>query len=204
MYRFHPQWIRAREIVQTANIGNLRAVHTFFSYQNTDPHNIRNIFEMGGGGLLDIGCYAVSAARYIFDKEPLRLISLINRDTTFKTDILSSGILDFGGGHSVFTVGTQTFPYQKVDIIGTAGRIHIEIPFNTYQDIPVKISVTNGVGTREIQSGPADHYTLQFERFSEVIRKDLPSPISPEDAFNNMRVLDALLQSEKSGNWENV
>ena len=202
MYRFHPQWIKARELVQTENIGNLRAVHTFFSYQNTDPYNIRNILEMGGGGILDIGCYAVSIARYIFDKEPQRVVSLINRDQAFKTDILSSGILDFGDGHSIFTVGTQTFPYQKVDIIGSAGRIHIKIPFNTYPDIPVNISVTNSVGTRKIHSGPADHYELQFERFSEAIRKGLQAPISPMDALNNMSVLDALFRSEKSGNWE--
>ncbi len=204
MYRFHPQWTRARELVQTENIGDLKAVHTFFSYQNSDPDNIRNILEKGGGGILDIGCYAVSAARYIFNKEPRKVVSLINRDRAFKTDILSSGILDFGEGHSVFTVGTQTFPYQTVDIIGSAGKIHIEIPFNTYTDIPSTISVTTSVGTRKITLGPADHYELQFDRFSEAIRKDMSSPIPPMDALNNMKVLDALLRSEKSGNWEEL
>ena len=204
MYRFHPQWIRAKELVRSENIGDVRAVQTFFSYHNTDPKNIRNILEMGGGGILDIGCYAVSAARYMFGKEPQRVLSLINRAPEFKIDILSSGILDFGEGHSVFTVGIQSFPYQKVDIIGTAGRIQIEIPFNIYPDVTVKISVTNSVGTREIHSGPADQYELQLEQFSEAIRKDGPAPTPPEDALDNMRVLDALFMSEKSGNWEKV
>ena len=183
MYRFHPQWIRAKEIVDSANLGAVRAVHTFFSYSNNDPKNIRNILETGGGAIYDIGCYAVSAARYFFGKEPARVISLINRDPEFKTDILTSGMLDFGEGHSVFTVGTQTFPCQRVDIIGSAGRIHIRIPFNTFT---------------------ADQYELQIERFSEAIRTGGQPPTPPEDALKNMGVLDALFRSEKSGNWEKV
>ena len=202
MYRFHPQWIRARELSRTGSIGNLRAINTFFSYNNTDPKNIRNILEAGGGAIFDIGCYAVSVARYIFEKEPKRVMSLINRDPEFKTDILTSCLMDFGEGHSVFTVGTKTFSYQKVDIHGSGGRIQIQIPFNSFDDVPSKITVTNSIGTREIQFEPQDHYELQFERFSEAIRKGGPAPIPPEDARKNLEVLDALFRSEKSGNWE--
>ncbi|MBT4482349.1 MAG: Gfo/Idh/MocA family oxidoreductase [Candidatus Latescibacteria bacterium] len=204
MYRFHPQWIRAKELISTENIGSLRAVQTFFSYNNTDPKNIRNILETGGGAVLDIGCYAISTARYLFGREPKRVVSLINRSPAFKTDILSSGIMDFGDGHSTFTVGTQSYPYQKVDIIGSGGRIHIHIPFNTYTDVPAEITVTNSVGSRKLLLGPEDQYKLQFERFSEAVRSDGPAPTPPEDAVNNLNVMDAFFKSEKSGGWEEV
>ncbi len=204
MYRFHPQWIRARELVETENIGGIKAVQTFFSYNNTDPHNIRNIRDMGGGAILDIGCYAVSTARYLFGREPLRAVSLVNRDPAFETDILTSGMLDFGDGHAIFTVGTQSYPHQKVDIIGSGGRIEIEIPFNTYTDSPVNIRVTTGIGTRELLIGPADQYELQCKQFSEAVINGRAVPTPPEDALNNMRALDALFRSEESGTWETL
>ena len=204
MYRFHPQWIRAKELVTTGNIGTIQSAHTFFSYNNTDPNNIRNIAEMGGGALYDIGCYAVSAARYMFDREPSKALSLVNRDPGFKTDILTSGILDFGNGNSVFTVGTLTFPYQRVDIVGSSGSIHIQIPFNTFTDVPAHMTVVTSVGTREIQFDPADQYELQIVQFSEAIRKGTQAPTPLEDAIHNLSVMDALFKSEKSGNWEMV
>ena len=159
---------------------------------------------MGGGALYDIGCYAVSAARYMFDREPSKVLSLVNRDPVFKTDVLTSGILDFGDGNSVFTVGTKTFPYQRVDIIGSSGSIHIQIPFNTFTDVPAQITVVTSVGTREIQFVPADQYELQIVRFSEAIRKGTQALIPLEDTIHNLSVMDALFNSEKTGNWEKV
>jgi len=204
MYRFHPQWTRVRELVMIGHIGDVQAVQTFFSYDNDDPENIRNKLETGGGAILDIGCYAVSVARFIFDAEPLRIVSLAKRDPGFKTDILCSALLDFGGRHSVFTVGTQIFPFQTVEIVGTGGRIHIDIPFNTYPDVPAVVTVTTSIGTRVLENGPEDHYRTQFERFSEAIRTNRPSPIPSTDALRNMQVLDAFFRSERSGGWEDI
>jgi predicted dehydrogenase len=204
MYRFHPQWVHARELIETGNIGTVHAVESFFSYSNNDPANIRNIREYGGGGLYDIGCYAVSAARFAFNREPVRALSLVNRDTQLTTDTLSSAVLDFGDRHSVFTVGTKSYPHQSVDIVGTSGKIHIDIPFNIHTDAAVALTVTTGVGTRIVQCGPADQYRLQIDLFSEAIRTGGPVPTPPSDALGNMRVLDALFRSETSGSWEMV
>jgi predicted dehydrogenase len=128
MYRFQPQWRRIKELVFLGEIGEVMAVHTYYAYDLKDPKNIRNRLDMGGGGLMDIGCYAVSVPRFIFDREPERVIGQFARDPDFKTDILTSAILDFGHGRSVFTVATQGFRAQAVDVFGTSGRIHIEIP----------------------------------------------------------------------------
>lgn len=204
MYRLHPQWQRAREIVKAGELGEVHSVHTLFTYMLTDPTNIRNVLAMGGGGLLDIGCYAVSAARFLLGKEPSRAVSLIHRDGGFKTDILASGMLDFGKARSVFTVGTQTFGWQRVDVIGSDGELRVHIPFNAYPDTPLKVTVTTGVGMRPVLTPAADQYQRMFEGFSRAVRGEGAVPTPPDDAINNMKVLDALFRSAESGSWETV
>ncbi|MEW5814176.1 MAG: Gfo/Idh/MocA family oxidoreductase [Spirochaetota bacterium] len=204
MYRFHPQWKKVAELLRVDEIGAIQSVNTVFGYYNVDPANIRNKLETGGGALRDIGCYAVSTARYILNREPDKVLSLLRRDQCFKTDILTAGILDFGNAHTVFTVATQTYPCQRVDIHGTSGTISIDIPFNVFPDIPAVVRVRNALKPREIHIDPADQYGEEFEAFSLAIRHGLKEPTSPEDAVQNQKVLDALFASEKSGCWEKV
>jgi predicted dehydrogenase len=204
MYRFHPQWKRAREIVASGEIGTPHVVSTLFSYMLTDPTNIRNILSAGGGGIPDIGCYAVSSARFLIGREPTRVISLVHRDAQLGTDILSSGILDFGVTRSMFTVGTQTHSWQRVDVLGSDGELTVVLPFNTYPDTPMQVSVSTSVGSRQIYAPAADQYVEMFEAFSRVVREGGTEPTPPEDAIANMKVLDALVRSEKSGGWEKV
>src|SRR5919108_769455 len=139
MYRHHPQWQRAKQLVDEGKIGELRTIQSFFSYFNDDPNNIRNIADIGGGGLMDIVCYNISLSRFIFDAEPTRVIGIVEYDPQFKTDRLASGILDFGRGTATFTCSTQLTPYQRVNIYGTAGRVEIEIPFNAPPDRPCRL-----------------------------------------------------------------
>lgn len=204
MYRFHPQWRRALELVGVGEIGSVRVVHTSFGYHNTDPGNIRNILDFGGGALMDIGCYAVSVPRLLLRAEPQRVIGLVSRDPAFRTDVLSSAILDFGEGRATFTVGTQVFPHQRVEVIGTSGRICVHLPFNAFPDSPARLTVTTGVGEREPVLPAVDHYGLEFEEFSRALREDRPVPTPPEDAVANQKVLDALSASSRSGRWEKV
>ena len=204
MYRFHPQWLHARDLVHTGTIGRVTAVHTFFAYNNSDPSNIRNILETGGGALYDIGCYAVSVARFMFGAEPKRVMSLIDRDSDFGTDVLSSAVLDFGMGRSVFTVGTKTFGRQTVDVFGTGGSIHIHLPFNTYPDVPAKITVVTGLGSRDVVFDPVDQYGLEMEEFSRAVRDGGPVPTPPDDALRNIAAIDAIFRSEKTGEWKDV
>src|SRR5690348_16930138 len=130
MYRHHPQWRHARQAVLDGGIGELRTIQSLFSYYLDDPTNIRNKAAIGGGGLMDIGCYNISLSRFIFAAEPRRVLGVIERDPDFGTDRLTSGMLEFDRGTATFTCSTQLAPYQRVHICGTAGRIEIEIPFN--------------------------------------------------------------------------
>jgi predicted dehydrogenase len=210
MVRHHPQWQRVRELIQSGAIGELRSIQVIFSYFNVDPGNIRNKADIGGGGLLDIGCYAVVSGRYVFETEPRRVVTLVDRDPAFGVDRTTSALMDFGAGRQLaFTVSTQSVPYQRVQILGTKGRIEIEIPFNAPPDSPTRIFVDDGSlhgdrSARAIELPVVDQYGLQGEAFSRAVRGAAPLDYGLEDAILNMRVLDALRRSEASEAWEKV
>ncbi len=204
MYRFHPQWQRIREIVRAGEIGKVHCVHTSFAFMQIDPANIRNIVEAGGGSLYDIGCYAVSCARFVIGAEPLRALCLVQRDRTFGTDVLATGTLDFGSARATFTVGTQTYPWQRVEVLGSAGNIVVHLPFNAWPDSPVRVTVTTAVGTRDVETPPTDQYVAMVEAFSRAVREQRGVPTPARDAVDNLKVLDALFRSERSGAWEPV
>jgi predicted dehydrogenase len=201
MYRHHPQWRRAREMVRAGKIGEFRTIQTFFSYYNDDPANIRNIPAIGGGALPDIGCYAISLSRFLFEAEPRRVFGLIEYDPKFGTDRLTSGILDFGRGTSTFTCSTQLVPYQRVNIFGTQGRIEIEIPFNAPRDRPCRMWHQHGATIDEIMLETCDQYTVQGDLFAQAILNDTPVPTPLADAVSNMQVIEALVASAKAGQW---
>ena len=201
MYRHHPQWLKAQQLVNEGKIGNLRTIHSFFSYYNADPANIRNMAEIGGGGLMDIGCYCISLARFIFNSEPQRVLGKMEYDPEFKTDRLCSGLLDFGDQSSTFTCSTQLTSYQRVNIFGTEGRIEIEIPFNAPPDQPCRIWHQQDEKLEEITFELCDQYTIQGDLFSQAIlnKTEVPTPLI--DSVKNMRVLDAVINSAESDAW---
>jgi predicted dehydrogenase len=210
MVRFHPQWRRVREIVAAGGIGDPRAIQTQFCYDNPDPANVRNKADIGGGGLYDIGCYAVLTARFVFGAEPVRVACAIDRDPVFGIDRLASGIVEFPGArHLAFTVGTQTAPAQRVAILGSKGRIEVPLPFNPPPTDETRIVVDDardlvGGGARVEMFGPCDQYALQGEAFSRAVRGLAPLEWPIEDAIANMRVIDALFRAGRSGNFERV
>ncbi len=201
MYRHHPQWQRARQLVAEGKIGALQTIQSFFSYYNVDPENIRNMADVGGGGLMDIGCYCISVARFIFGAEPQRVWGMMEYDPQFKTDRLASGVLDFGKGTSTFTCATQLTSYQRVNIFGTKGRVEIEIPFNAPPDRPCRIWYQRGPKIEEIVLDACDQYTIQGDLFSLAVLNDTEVPTPLEDAVANMKVIQAVVQSAESGAW---
>jgi predicted dehydrogenase len=201
MYRHHPQWRRVRQLVAGGDIGELRTIQSFFSYYNDDPNDIRNMADIGGGGLLDIGCYCISLSRFIFEAEPKRVCGIVEYDPQFGVDRLASGLLDFGKGTATFSCATQLAPYQRANIFGTEGRVEIEVPFNPSADRPSKIWHQRGSEVEEIVPGICNQYTIQGELFSQAVLNDTGAPTPLEDAVANMRVIEALIRSAKSGTW---
>jgi predicted dehydrogenase len=209
MVRTHPQWLRARELVRSGVIGELRAVVSIFSYFNRDPKNVRNIASIGGGGVYDIGCYPITMARFLFEREPTRVAAAIERDPEMHTDRLSSALLDFAPGQATFTCSTQLVPFQRMQIMGTKGRIDMEIPYNIPPDRPSRIFIDDGseLGGRSARAeefATVDQYTIQGDAFSRAIQEDGEVPVPLENALGNMRVIDAVFRAAESGSWERI
>jgi len=207
MVRTNPQWLKTLELIKESRIGEVRSVAGYFSYNNQDPNNIRNIRETGGGGLMDIGCYMIFFARLIFDAEPTRVVSLIDEHPETQTDILTSTLLEFPAGHATFTCSTRVTPYQRVQIIGTKGRIEVQIPVNAPPDLPLKIFLDDGSdltggSIQTIEFEPVDQYTVQGDLFSQAIRENKEPVLSLESSIRNMAVIEAVFRSAKSGQWE--
>jgi predicted dehydrogenase len=209
MVRCHPQWLRARELVRSGAIGTLRVVQGSFSYMNRDPANVRNQADIGGGGVYDIGCYPIVGSRFLFESEPLRVASQIEHDPHFATDRLTSALLQFPTGQALFFCSTQLVPYQRMQILGTDGRIEIEIPFNAPPDRACRIFVDDGseLGDRSARIETFDvvnQYTLQGDLFADAVRNGRALPFPLEDSVKNMRVLDAVFRAGRSGRFEEV
>ncbi len=207
MVRNHPQWLRARELVASGRVGALRAIQGHFSYFNVDPANIRNIPEFGGGSLMDTGCYSINTSRFLFGEEPLRVLGLIDRDPKLKIDRLTSAILQFPSGQSLFTCSTQLVYYQRVELLGSLGRIEIAIPFTPSNDCPNEIRIDDGRdligGGVTTETFPAcNQFTIQGEVFSRAVRQGTEVPVPLPDAIKNMAVIEALFRSAESGKWE--
>jgi len=209
MVRTHPQWLKVRELIDAGRIGEVQSVAGHFSYNNPDPENVRNIAEFGGGGLMDIGCYMILFARMVFQDEPGRVAALIKEDPATRTDVLSSALLDFPQGQASFTCGTRMTPWQRFQIVGTAGRIELQIPVNAPPDRACRILIDDGsdlfgAGIEIVELEICDQYTLQGDRFSRSIREtgNQEAVMSLEESIKNMAVIDAIFRSGKSGRWE--
>jgi predicted dehydrogenase len=207
MVRTHPQWLRARELVRAGRIGALRELVACFSYFNEDPANVRNVPEFGGGGLMDIGCYPITIARFLFEAEPLRVAAFLERDPRFGTDRLASAVLEFPAGQAIFTCSTQLVAYQRVQLLGTKGRIEVEIPWNAPRDAPTRLLVDDG---RDVKGGgievvelPAcDQYRIQAELFARAVLENGAVATPLEDSIRNMKVIEAAVRSAASGRAE--
>jgi len=199
MYRHHPLWLRTHELVAEGAIGELLAIQARFTYHNLDPANIRNIADYGGGAAMDIGCYPINVARWFFDSEPTAVSAAVRRDESFGTDALTSAVLDFDGRHATFTCSTQLEPDQRVHLLGSAGRLEVEIPFNIPPDRPTRVVLTAGgdppVAPQQtvFELPAADQYVAMADAFATAVRAGSPTPVAPEDAIGNMRVIEQIL-----------
>jgi predicted dehydrogenase len=208
MVRSHPQWLRTQELIRGGRIGKLRAAVGVFGYFNVSPENVRNSTELGGGALMDIGCYTVKMSRFIFGEEPVRVSACIERDPSFKTDRLTSGILEFPTGQSIFTVSTQMNYFQRMEFLGTEGRLEVEVPFNAPTEKPCRVIIDDGKelyagGSQVVELIPVcNQFTMQADLFSKAVRGEGEVPNPMEDAVCNTAVIEALFKSAESGKWE--
>jgi predicted dehydrogenase len=205
MIKSSPQWQAARAKVRSGELGELRMIQGFFSYHNIDPQNIRNIAEVGGGAMWDIGCYPVTVSRYLFEDEPRRVAALLEFDPVMQTDRLGSVIMEFGKGQALFGVSTQLVPYQRVNILGSKGRLEVVIPFNAPNDRPCITRQDNGTLVDEeittYSFDTMDQYTLQADDFSRAILENGAVKSTLEDGLKNTRVIRAIFAAARESCW---
>lgn len=201
MYRFHPQWQKAHALVINGAIGQVRHIHSHFAYNNREPENIRNNAAMGGGALMDIGCYCISLARYLFESEPLRVLGQIMPYPGYEVDCFVSGILEFADGTSTFTASTKIEPQQYVEASGENGSVLIPIPFNPIADTTTQVILKHNQQREELAIEPSDHYRNMADAFAESVftEQAVPTPLS--DALANMKIIDAIFASAASNCW---
>jgi predicted dehydrogenase len=207
MVRYHPQWLKVRELIQSGKIGKVQVITGFFSYNIPEPGNVRNHVDWGGGCLLDIGSYCINLSRFILESEPNRVLGLIERDAETGIDKLTSAILDFPDTHATFTCAARLMSFQRMQFFGEKGRLDVLIPFNSPSETPTEIFFDDGsdfyrrnLETFEIE--PVDQYTLQGDEFSEAILNRTEQRIPLEDSLRNMSIIDAVFRSAESQNWE--
>jgi predicted dehydrogenase len=207
MVRTHPQWLGVLDLIKSGRVGEVRSVTGYFSYNNADPLNIRNVPEYGGGALMDIGCYLVFFSRLAFGAEPTRVVGLVGRDAETRTDVLTSAMLDFEEGQAVFTCSTRVTPHQRVQIVGTRGRIEVEVPVNSAPERASRVLLDDGSdlyggGVEALEFAPVDQYTIQGDLFSRAVREGGEVPVPLEESVRNMAVVEAIFRSAESGAWE--
>jgi len=206
MVRHHPQWQWVKKYIKSGKLGSISSISTVFSYNNKNPKNIRNIKKFGGGAIYDIGCYPTVISRFLLDKEPKRVVGLAKNDKKFKTDILSSVVLDFGEIYSSFIVATQSTFSQQVTILGTKKTLIVENPFNAIATKPTTVVIYNGKSIyrkeNTIKVFPAaDQYEHQVTKFSNELLNKTKADYDLKDAKKNMKVLDAIFLSIKKNKW---
>ena len=207
MVRTHPQWLRTRELVQGGRIGELKAIQGFFSYNLTDPTNVRNVAEWGGGGLLDIGCYPITTSRFVTGLEPSRVAASIERDPQTGIDRLGMVMLDYGSVQCGFQYSTQLVPRQTMQFFGDKGRLVVEVPFNAPNDVASRLSLYEGPGLGDvavetIEIPACDQYGVMGDAFAAAVQDGTPQPVPLENSLANMKVIDAVFRAAANGSWE--
>jgi predicted dehydrogenase len=200
-----PRWLRARDLVREDRLGPLRAIIGSFSNYNDSEDDIRNQAEMGGGSLLDLGFYPITMSRFLYEREPTRVMGLLDYDLRFRVDKHSTVIMDFDQGRSIFTCSTRSASHQSLEIIGERASLVMSDPWTMSHSSPTELTIRTRIGSEyrdEIIELPrCNQWEHMCNMFCQSIQNSTPAPIPLEDSAANARVIEAIFRSSKSGGW---
>lgn len=204
MYRFHPAWVRTREIVADGRIGRITDVAVWFSFRSTRPTDFRHTERSGGGALYDVGCYAVDVIRTFLGNHPEHVLATARLDPATGVDLTFSGILDYGAATGTFTCSMEQEPRHSVTLHGTAGWISVADPFNCPADFETTISIGTGgnhhphaSSVETISIPAANQYALQATALSRAVLAGRPSPHPIQETVHNTRIMERLFAAAR-------
>lgn len=206
MVTYHPQWLKVRDLLAEGAIGILKHVQAAFTYNNTDPDNMRNILSQGGGALPDIGVYPTVATRFVTQCEPLSVSAKVERNATTGTDNYASWRADFGSFEMSAYVATEMALRQEISFHGDEGWIALTAPFNAglYDADTVFLYDKDHEETRQFRFPGVNQYRMEVEAFARSVAGEDQEIFSLESSINNQKLIDAIYRAGESGVWEDV
>ena len=193
-YRYHPLTARVKEIISSGELGKIKNIEARFCFLLPIPSNIRFRYDLAGGSLMDAGCYPVSLTRYLIGAEPQVLSakaklfrpnvdSRMEAELKFPNDIQARIVCDM--------LSPRLF-HSSLHVQGDAGELKVFSPFQPHviHRLTIRTNKTNWSGTVK----GVNSYTLQLRAFAQAILSNAPLSTTPDDAVNNMRVIDAIYQ----------
>jgi predicted dehydrogenase len=206
MVTYAPVWLKVRDLLASGAIGTLKHVQGAFTYYNRDPNNMRNIPELGGGGLPDIGVYPTITTRFVTGKEPVRVQATTERDPEFGTDIYSSVRADFGDFELSFYIATQMAARQVMVFHGTDGFIEVKSPFNAdrYGAEEVELTNRNHGQSQIFRFQDSRQYKCEAEAFTRAALGEKQEVVTLESSKMNQKLIDAIYRASDKDGWEAV
>ena len=202
MWRFHPMHRRVRELIRNGAIGPVRNVRSAFTFSITRAPNVRLSSQLSGGGLMDVGCYCISEARFLFDTEPTAVYARADYAPEYNVDMLASAILEFPGGRASFDCGFE-LPFRcEYEVAGSKGRIVCPLAILPGQHPEISIHTSDGDKVEQFPG--VNQYELEFEHLSQCISEGQPLEYDTADAVKQQRVIDAVYRSTRTGQRELV
>jgi len=205
MVRYHPRWLAARDIVRSGRLGRVTQIHATYSVFNGDAGDIRFDPRLGGGALGDVGVYPITAARFLFEAEPIAVTASFEKDGPEGVDIACAGLMEFPENRSLLFSGALRQAWAHwIMVIGTEGWM--ELPIAVWPD-PASETVIRVRGrddmrdqsVEELRFPPANQYEHQVATFARVIRGETANPWPISNAVEMMRALDAVRHSARTG-----
>lgn len=197
MYRFHPQIERLQELLRAGAIGDPWLVRAAFTFGVVGNANIRLEAALGGGGLLDVGCYCVNISRLILGEPRTAFASA---DYEGDVDVRLAGALRFSGNQiALVDCGLRTPYRQMCEVVGRDGAVMLPRPFQPEEE-PAELVICRSRGQPEerVEVAGTNQYVRMIDHFGGVVAGE-PARYPPEEAIANMRVLDALRRAARTG-----
>ena len=194
-YRYHPCFIRAKEICVSGVLGDISEIDGLFHVAGHLENDIRTNYETAGGVTMDIGCYPISWVRHIAGEEPVD-VSAIAETGKANVDLFLTADLTFPSGivgHISGDMRNGGEPRAELKVTGSRGTLLVRNPIAPQFGSKFELTI-DGVTTREVFDKRAS-YDFQLDAFIAAVEEGITPYTDAEEAVNQMKVIDACYEA---------